>query len=332
MPKLVYIDNEGITDPHVNLAIEEYALRHLDARYTYVLFYVNEPSIILGRGQNAFDEINQGYVKERGIHVVRRLSGGGAVYHDAGNLNFSFITDYGPDRLHNFGLFTGPVTRVLQEMGVDAHLQGRNDVVVDGRKVSGNAQFTTTRRMFSHGTLLFDSDLAEVGRALQVQAGKLAPKGHTSVRSRVANIAEYAEREMDVPTFRQRLLEGLFTGGEVPVYRLSAHEWTGVRHLVETRYGHWDWNVGASPPFELRRARRFAIGEVDARLDVRKGRIAGARLFGDVLDATGLRVLERRLEGVAYDREALEQALADTGALVPGLAAGDLLSLLDPDA
>ncbi len=329
MPQLVHIDNEGITDPHVNLAIEEYALRHLDPRFTYVLFYVNEPSIILGRGQNAFDETNAAYVRERGIHVVRRLSGGGAVYHDAGNLNFSFITDAGPGRLHNFGLFTGPVTRVLQEMGVDAALEGRNDVVVAGRKVSGNAQFSTARRMFSHGTLLFDTDLSEVGRALHVDPGKLRSKGHASARSRVANIAEFAEREMDVPTFRRRLLAGLFAGGNVPVYRLTATDWTGVRRLVDERYGSWDWNVGASPPFELRRARRFAAGAVDVRLDVRKGRIAAARVFGDVLDTTGLRAMERRLEGVPYDREAIGQALA--GTRVSGIPADDLVSLLDPD-
>lgn len=333
MPSLVFIDNEGITDPHLNLAIEEYALRHLDPRHTYLLFYVNEPSIIIGRNQNTFEEINGGYVKERGIHVVRRLSGGGAVYHDAGNLNFSFITDYGSDRLHNFGLFTEPVVRVLREMGVDAELVGRNDLLAEGRKVSGNAQFSTTSRMFSHGTLLFNSDLSEVGQALNVKAGKIQSKGHQSVRSRVANIAEFADEEMDVPQFRRRLLDGIFREGEVPVYRLTPQDWQGVRRLYETRYNRWDWNYGQSPPFELRRAHRFPFGEVDVRLDVRKGRIEAARIFGDFLGTEGTQRIERALQGVPYDGEAIEQALArlNVGADVPGLTAGALAALLHPD-
>lgn len=331
MSQLVYIDNEGITDPHINLAIEEYALRHLDPRYTYVLFYVNEPSIIIGRNQNTFEEIDQTYVQERGIHVVRRLSGGGAVYHDAGNLNFSFITDYGSDRLHNFRLFTEPVVQVLQSLGANVELQGRNDLVIDGRKVSGNAQYSTPRRMFSHGTLLFDSDLGEVGRALSVKPSKIQSKGHRSVRSRVANIAEFADKEMDVPLLQMRLLEGIFWNGEVPAYRLSGRDWEGVRRIVEQRYGHWDWNYGASPPFDLQRSRRFDFGEVDVRLDVRKGRIVQARLFGDMLGSGNLRPLEQRLEGMPYDREALLKAFDSVGpgVFIPGLQTDAFLDLLD---
>ena len=332
MSQLVLLDNEGVTDPRVNLALEEYALRHLDPRYTYLLFYVNAPSVILGRSQRAAEEVDAAYVRERGLPVVRRLSGGGAVYHDAGNLNFSFITDYGPDRLHNFGLFTGPVARVLGELGVDAELGGRNDLVVAGRKVSGNAQFSTARRMFSHGTLLFDSDLGEVAQALTVGADKL--KGLDSIRSRVANIAEFAAREMDVPTFRERLVAGLFAGGEVRRYRLSGREWAGVRRLVEERYARWDWNVGAAPPFNVRRARRFAFGEGDVRLDVRRGRIAEARLVGDFLGTASVRPIEAALRGVPYDVEPLQRAVGslDLSTALPGLTPADFLALLDPEA
>lgn len=334
MPELVFIDNEGITDPHVNLAIEEYALRHLDPRYTYILFYVNEPSIIIGRGQNTIEEIDARYVKERGIHVVRRLSGGGAVYHDEGNLNFSFITDTGQDRLHNFALFTEPVARALRDLGAPAELGGRNDLVIEGRKVSGNAQFSTARRMFSHGTLLFNSDLGAVAQALRVKPDKIQSKGIQSVRARVGNIAESVEREVDVPTLQRRILESLFAGGEVRRYRLTARDWAGVRRLVEERYGRWDWNVGASPPFDVQRARRFPFGEVDVRLSIRKGRIAEARIHGDFLSTGSLRPLEQALLDVPYDVEPLAQALGgiDVGAIIPGLSAGDFLELLHPDA
>ncbi len=328
--RLVYIDNEGITDPHINLAIEEYALRHLDPSYTYLLFYVNEPSIIIGRNQNTFDEIHLDYVKDRGINVVRRLSGGGAVYHDAGNLNFSFITDVGSDRLHNFRLFTEPVARLLQSMGANAELRGRNDLVINDRKVSGNAQYATPRRMFSHGTLLYNSDLSEVGRALNVKAGKIQSKGHKSVRSRVANIAEFAETEMDVPTFQDRLLEGIFRSNEIPTYRLTPADWEGVRRLVETRYGNWDWNYGESPPFDLRRAHRFDFGEIDVRLDVRKGRIEQARILGDFLGSRGIKPIADLLVGTPYDREALEEALSplDAGSFVPGLTREALVEVV----
>lgn len=330
--QLVYIDNEGITDPKVNLAIEEYALRYLNPQYTYLLFYVNEPSIIIGRSQNTIEEINGRYVKERGIHVVRRLSGGGAVYHDAGNLNFSFITDYGSDRLQNFRFFTEPVAGVLQLMGVAAELRGRNDLVVDGRKVSGNAQFCTTRRMFSHGTLLFDSDLDEVAHALNVKPGKIECKGHKSVRNHVANIAEYVEKEMDVPTFRKRLLNGIFAEGDIPRYRLTGKDWEGVRHIVASRYGRWNWNIGHAPPFNVQRARRFPYGEVDVRLDIRRGYIESARIFGDFLGVQDVRPVEDFLVGLPYDPEALHAALhgLDLSAAVPGLSTNDLLSLLHP--
>src|SRR5690554_2341039 len=161
---MIFIDNEGNNDPHLNLALEEYIVRNFKDK-DYLLFYINEPSIIIGRNQNTLEEINQSYVEENGIHVVRRISGGGAVYHDLGNLNFSFITNYDKKSLNNFRKFTEPIINVLQSLEVNAELKGRNDIVADGRKISGNAQFSTAKRMFSHGTLLFDSNLSEVANA-----------------------------------------------------------------------------------------------------------------------------------------------------------------------
>jgi lipoate-protein ligase A len=156
---LVLIDNEGVTDPTLNLTLEEWTLRNLDPQYRYLLFYVNEPSIIIVCNQNTLEEINGAYVKDRNVRVVRCMSGGGAVYHDEGNLNFSFMTDYKPDRLHNFDRFTRPLRRVLVSMGVEDQMEGRSDLVAgDGRKISGNAQFSTPRRMFGHGTLMFNTD------------------------------------------------------------------------------------------------------------------------------------------------------------------------------
>ena len=188
---MLFVDNKGITDPRMNLAIEEYILRHLDINQTYLLFYINEPSIIIGKNQNTLEEINTDFVEKNGIHVVRRLSGGGAVYHDLGNLNFSFITKDDGESFHNFKKFTEPVIRALRSMGVPAELSGRNDILVQGRKISGNAQFATKGRMFSHGTLMFDSNIDNVVAALNVKKDKIESKGIKSIRSRVANIAEF---------------------------------------------------------------------------------------------------------------------------------------------
>src|SRR5690625_6345332 len=199
---MLFVDNRGITDPRINLALEEYVLRNKRREESFVLFRSNEPSIIIGRNQNTLEEINHEYVREHGIHVVRRVSGGGAVYHDLGNLNFSIITDYAMERFNNYEYFTKPVVDVLRSLGVPAEVSGRNDILVDERKISGNAQFTTGGRMLSHGTVLFDSNLEEVVNALDVKMSKIESKGLKSVRSRVVNIAGFLKEEVKIGEFR----------------------------------------------------------------------------------------------------------------------------------
>ena len=309
---MIFIDNEGINDPSINLAIEEHALRNFDYSHDYLLFYINEPSIIIGRNQNTLEEINHDYVKENGIHVVRRLSGGGAVYHDLGNLNFSFITNYDTKSLHNFKKFTDPVVHVLKQLGVNAELGGRNDIQVDGRKISGNAQYSTVKRMYSHGTLLFDSDLSEVAKALNVKMSKIQSKGHKSVRSRVANISEFLEKPMSTTEFRQYVLEGLTAElEEFKVIHLTEEDWKAVYKLREERYGNWDWNIGRSPKFNLQRSRRFPIGEIDIRLDVEKGHIKDAKIFGDFFGFSPVAEIEQKLIDVRYEPEDIAEALLD---------------------
>jgi lipoate-protein ligase A len=307
---MIFIHNEGITDPHLNLALEEYALRNFDHNYDYLLFYINEPSIIIGRNQNTLEEINHEYVDENGIHVVRRISGGGAVYHDTGNLNFSFITDYDKKSLNNFRKFTDPVIQVLKTLGVDAELSGRNDIQVGGRKISGNAQFSTVKRMFSHGTLLFDSDLSEVTKALDVKMSKIESKGHKSVRSRVANISEFLETPMAVSEFRKELLEGLYEyRQDFETYRLTENEWESVHDLKNEKYADWNWNFGKSPKFNIQRTRRFSVGEIDLRLDVEKGHIQNVKVYGDFFGSEPVEQFEDHLQGARYDRTVIENLI-----------------------
>jgi len=309
---MIFIENENITDPRINLALEEFALRNFGESEDYLLFYINEPSIIIGRNQNTLEEINDEYVRKNNIHVVRRASGGGAVYHDQGNLNFSFITNYKKENLNNFKKFTKPVIHVLQKMGVQAEMSGRNDLIVDDRKISGNAQFSTGKRMFSHGTLLFDSDLDEVTQALDVKMSKIQSKGHKSVRSRVANISEFIEEDMDVYEFRSRLLHGLFEERDTfERYRLTEDEWEKVHELKDEKYGNWDWNYGNSPKFNIQRSKRFPVGEIDLRLDVEKGYIKNMKIYGDFFGVEPVGDIEESLRGVRYEPYDLEQIIND---------------------
>lgn len=309
---MIFIENEGITNPKLNLALEEYALRNFSADNDYLLFYINEPSIIIGRNQNTLEEINHNYVEERNIHIVRRVSGGGAVYHDFGNLNFSFITNHDVKSLNNFKKFTAPVIKVLNGMGLNAELKGRNDIQVDEKKISGTAQFSTGKRMISHGTLLLDTDLGEVVNALNVKMSKIQSKGHKSVRSRVANISEFLEKPVKIESFRQLLLEGLYEESEpFETYHLTPEEWKKVHELKSEKYDTWDWNYGRSPKFNIQRTRRFSIGEIDLRIFVEKGHIKDFKVFGDFFGKEPVEKIEQLLIDARYDKSEISDLLKD---------------------
>jgi len=310
---MLFIDNKGITDPRINLAIEEYAVKNLDINETYLLFYINEPSIIIGKNQNTIEEINTDYVEEKGIHVVRRLSGGGAVYHDLGNLNFSFITKDDGDSFHNFRKFTEPVVKALQSIGVNAELSGRNDLLAEGRKVSGNAQYATRGRMFSHGTLLFRSEMDHVVSALKVKKDKIESKGIKSVRSRVANITEFLKEDITIEQFRTLLLAYLFDGEEnIQEYVLTEEDWEKIHAISKERYQNWDWNYGKSPKFNIQHSHRFPVGQIDVRFDVVRGIVKHCKIYGDFFGMGDVTDIENRLIGVRYDRTSLEKALEET--------------------
>ncbi|MDQ8734342.1 lipoate--protein ligase [Paenibacillus sp. LHD-38] len=307
-----FVSNNGITDPSLNLALEEYILRSLPDDDDYLLFYINEPSIIIGKNQNTVEEINAEYVESSGIHVVRRLSGGGAVYHDLGNLNFSFIMKDDGKSFHNFKKFTEPVVRALQELGVDAEMTGRNDLQVGERKISGNAQFSTRGKMFSHGTLLFDSEIENVVSALKVNAEKYVSKSTKSIRSRVANIAEFLKEPLTIEQFRERLLQSIFgQSEEIPFYELTREDWAKVQKLANERYRSWEWNYGRSPAFNVQQKKRIeGAGTFDVRLQVEEGLIAGAAIYGDFFGRGDSNEVALKLIGTRYEAAALKQLIA----------------------
>ncbi|MBD8135430.1 lipoate--protein ligase [Bacillus sp. CFBP 13597] len=307
---MLFIDNKGITDPRINLAIEEYALKHLNIDETYLLFYINRPSIIIGRNQNTIEEINSDYVDEKGITVVRRLSGGGAVYHDLGNLNFSFITKDDGDSFHNFKKFTQPVVETLEKLGIHAELSGRNDILAEGKKISGNAMFSTKGRMFSHGTLLFQSEMDHIVSALKVKKDKIESKGIKSIRSRVGNIADFLKEPMSVEEFRSFLLQNIFKEtGKVTEYVLTETDWEKIHEISEDRYQNWEWNYGKSPKFNLQNSHRFPVGSVDIRLEVNRGIIENCKIYGDFFGVGEVVDIERKLTGTRYEKEAISRVL-----------------------
>lgn len=311
---MLYVDNKGINNPQINLAIEEYILKNLDINESYLLFYVNGPSIIIGRNQNTVEEINTEYVEANNIKVVRRMSGGGAVYHDLGNLNYSFITkDEGNSIQDNFKKFTKPVIDALRKLGANAELMGRNDIEIEGRKVSGTAQYATNGRMYTHGTLMLNSDLDNVSKALKPKKEKIESKGVKSVRARVGNISEFINKQMTVEEFKQFILQSVFEaqGSEIKEYVLTEEDWKNIDQLSKSKYQTWEWNYGKSPKFNISNSKRFPSGTIDVRLDVNKGIIENVKIYGDFFGWGDVADIENKLKGIRYEKSSLENALKD---------------------
>lgn len=326
---MLYVENDDQRDPKINLAIEEFLLKHVQIEQPILLFYINEPSVIIGRNQNTLEEIDPDYVKENQIHLVRRLSGGGAVYHDLGNLNFSFVTP-GQEGLHNFERFTEPVIQVLQSLGLDAQLRGRSDIFAEDRKISGNAQYASQGRMFSHGTLLFNTDLEVMLKAINPRQVNIESSAVQSVRNFVANIQELQPGIKSIEDLRAAIIQGIFQSSPVEDYKLSQEDWQNIYRISQERYQTWEWNVGRSPNFNIKKSNRFNIGKVDLRIAVDKGHIQSIKIFGDFLGNQDIKSLELSLIGVRYDPDALTLALNDIN-IEPyfgGLAKEDFLKLL----
>lgn len=308
---MILIDNQNITDPRINLALEEYALIHLDLSTEHLLFYINEPSVIIGKHQNTHEEVNHDFISQQDVHVVRRISGGGAVYHDLGNLNFSILTMSQNKVFNDYALFTAPVIAALQKIGVAAELTGRNDIAVQGRKISGNAQYRRGERMFCHGTLLFDSNIDAIVSALNVKADKIQSKGIKSIRSRVANISEFLAEKLTMQQFKEILIQTIFAEKELQIHHFSQADWQAIKDLAKEKYQNWDWNYGKSPEFNVQHRERLAIGEVDIRLHVKNGLILEARIYGDFFAAQDVSELEKLFLQQPYDKEILRNMLSE---------------------
>ena len=298
------------TDPYFNLAAEEYAMDRFD-RDVFMLWR-NAPAIIVGRHQNTLAEINPDYVRERNLPVVRRLSGGGAVFHDLGNLNFTFIAG-GADAHRtevDFRRFTQPIIEALQQLGVDARFEGRNDLTIDGRKFSGNAEYVHRGRILHHGTLLFSARMADVAAALRPDPAKFADKAVKSVRSRVTNISEHLPRPMTVAAFRDYLMEYVMTGTPgAAAHAFTAEDLAAIDHLRDTKYATWEWNFGHSPRYNFSKRARTPGGTVEATIEVTDGIIRAAHFYGDYFTRGDPAELAAALVGTPHREDALRERL-----------------------
>ena len=310
---MYFVDNGNNYDASLNIALETYLVENRLVDEPILLFYINDPSIIVGRNQNTIEEVNQAYVEEKGIRVVRRMSGGGAVYHDRGNFSFCFIKD-DDGSFRDFASFTQPVIEALHKMGAKgAELKGRNDLLIDDKKFSGNAMYAKNGRMTAHGTILFDADLDEVTKALKPRKEKFESKGIKSVRSRVTNIKPYVSPEYQKLTteeFRDLLLLEIFGVGsrdQVKEFKLTEADWAKVREIQAERFGNWEWNYGQSPAFAIQMSQKFPFGFVDFRFNVEQGVIKEVKVYGDFFGLGDISDVENALVGVRFEREAVNQ-------------------------
>lgn len=305
---MIYVETGSIRGAE-NLAYEEYFLKRTDLREPVIMLWRNRPTIVVGAFQNTYEEICQEYVNSHGIDVVRRTSGGGAVYHDLGNLCFSFIMEQDDFTNTDYSAFLEPVTEALHGMGIQAEINGRNDLVLGDCKISGSAVRIYKNRVLFHGTLLFSSDLEILSKALRVKPDKLVSKGIKSVRSRVTTIGEHLPCTMGVLEFRKRLLDALFRGTEQKVYSLSEEEREEILQLARDKYESFDWTYGKNPPSDLVHSRRFGGGAVTVKASLKNSHIEQIRFEGDFLGCMEMNAVEQLLTGVIYQRERISHVL-----------------------
>ena len=306
---MIYIESDS-TNPYYNLALEEYVFEQLNRSKEYFMLWQNANTIVIGKYQNTSEEINQDYVDAHQIRVARRLSGGGAVYHDEGNLNYTLIVDQDRNPDLDFRLFILPVIDALKELGVEAAFTGRNDLTIAGRKFSGSSQYAKGGRIMHHGCIMLDTNAAHVQEALRVKEAKFTSKSIKSVRSRITTINEHAPERIPMDTFKTVLRRHVMAGRDEGIYALSAHDREAVARLARDRYETWEWNYGKSPACEIRRERKYDFGLVCVDMSIREGCIADIHLSGDFFGNGDLRQLEKALTGLPLDEQLTDRLSA----------------------
>lgn len=304
-----YIVNTS-NDPAYNVALEAYAFQKLTDIDEIFILWINEPAIIIGRHQNTIQEINKEFIDKNGIHVVRRLSGGGAVYHDLNNLNYTIISNNTQEGAFDFQTFSKPVIDTLAKLGVKAEFTGRNDLEINGQKFAGNAQAYYKGRMMHHGCLLFDVDMSVLGQALKVSKDKIESKGIKSVRARVTNIVDHLSDKITVQEFSDAILAQVKEEyPEMDEYVLSDAELSEIKAMRDNQFATWDWTYGKAPEYTIERGVRYPAGKITTYANVENSTIKSVKIFGDFFGVKPVDDIEKMLEGVRYDYKDVLAAL-----------------------
>ncbi|HHV3262770.1 TPA: lipoate--protein ligase [Streptococcus agalactiae] len=304
-----YIVNTS-NDPAYNVALEAYAFQKLTDIDEIFILWINEPAIIIGRHQNTIQEINKEFIDKNGIHVVRRLSGGGAVYHDLNNLNYTIISNNTQEGAFDFQTFSKPVIDTLAKLGVKAEFTGRNDLEINGQKFAGNAQAYYKGRMMHHGCLLFDVDMSVLGQALKVSKDKIESKGIKSVRARVTNIVDHLSDKITVQEFSDAILAQMKEEyPEMDEYVLSDTELSEIQAMRDNQFATWDWTYGKAPEYTIERGVRYPAGKITTYANVENSTIKSVKIFGDFFGVKPVDDIEKMLEGVRYDYKDVLAAL-----------------------
>ncbi|HGH8049345.1 TPA: lipoate--protein ligase [Streptococcus agalactiae] len=304
-----YIVNTS-NDPAYNVALEAYAFQKLTDIDEIFILWINEPAIIIGRHQNTIQEINKEFIDKNGIHVVRRLSGGGAVYHDLNNLNYTIISNNTQEGAFDFQTFSKPVIDTLAKLGVKAEFTGRNDLEINGQKFAGNAQAYYKGRMMHHGCLLFDVDMSVLGQALKVSKDKIESKGIKSVRARVTNIVDHLSDKITVQEFSDAILAQMKEEyPEMDEYVLSDAELSEIQAMRDNQFATWDWTYDKAPEYTIERGVRYPAGKITTYANVENSTIKSVKIFGDFFGVKPVDDIEKMLEGVRYDYKDVLAAL-----------------------
>ena len=303
-----YIKNPS-TNPYYNMAFDEYCLESLSIDEPVFFLWQNRPAVIVGFNQEVNTEVNLDYLKENGIDLVRRVTGGGAVYHDLGNLNYT-IVGRSEDLERDYPEYASIMAKALQKLGVPATLSGRNDILVEGRKVSGFAKRVCKNRLMVHGTLMYNVDVDVLTKVLNPSNTKLQSKGIASVRSRVANLCEYLPNVPDIQTFSKQLEEILSHHYQDTEYQLSEEDLANIQQLTDKKFATWEWNYGRSPKATLTHSARLACGTVEIHLTLAENRIASCRFGGDFLGNLPASDVEKALTGIPYEINEIRKCLS----------------------
>ncbi len=308
-------------DAYFNLASEEYLLKQTEGFYFYL--WINSPSVIVGVNQNAIEEVNLAYTEKAGVKVVRRLTGGGAVFHDNGNLCYTVIAPFN-DTENAYKKFTAPVIEYLNSLGVKAEFSGRNDITVDGKKISGNAQTVYGNRIMHHGTLLFSSDMTGLEKSLNPSKLKMQSKGIKSVRARVTNISEHLKNKMTILEFKEGLKKVFLKNARE--YEFTSEDLSAINKLVKEKYSTYEWNIGRSPKGQNAFIHKFPFGIFKLSFDTNNGLIENAKIHGDFFSLKEIDGFAVRLNGVKFNKEELLNAFIGIEEYIVGARAEEIIN------